>query len=260
MRGGAGEASTAPARASSLPEPEPEPAAAAQAGAAALTSGRRRSRWPEAAGAGAILLSLALAGGWAVSGWHYRSTPVRTTRDEVAERPGEPAREQPPQGQADGRTSPTEGKRAGVGSSVPSEPAPASQQAVGAKELRRAGPGSQPQPAVSDASLAFRGPVYNDTLRRGGQLSLVIRRQQPAGAVTVRFEAWAGLLGSGELTGQLSADGRLRASGQLMVGRNVFSCELSATIVGEQLTGSARFVRVGGTGSAAHSSFALSRS
>jgi hypothetical protein len=95
-------------------------------------------------------------------------------------------------------------------------------------------------------------------MQQGGQMSLVIRRQ-PSGAVTARFEAWAGLLGSGDLTGRLTEDGRLQASGQLMVGRNAFTCELSGIVAGDRLTGSARFVR-SGTGRVAYSRFALGRS
>ncbi len=93
--------------------------------------------------------------------------------------------------------------------------------------------------------------MFNETLNRGGQMSLVVTsRGGRPGAVTARFEAWGGLLGSGELTGSLSEDGRLSASGRLMVGKNPFDCDLSGRIAGGRLTGSATFVRSGGEGRA----------
>jgi hypothetical protein len=107
--------------------------------------------------------------------------------------------------------------------------------------------------------MAFRGPVYNDTLHQGGQMSLVIRHAGPSGTVTARFEAWGGLLGSGELAGRLAADGQLTLSGELMVGRNPFDCTLSGVVSGAGLAGTADFVRAG-TGRTAYSRFALTRS
>ena len=115
-------------------------------------------------------------------------------------------------------------------------------------------------PCNNAAPVSFRGPVYNETMQQGGQMSLAIRWQGPAGAIIVRFQAWGGLLGSGELAGHLSEDGRISASGQLMVGKNLFICDLSGLVVGGKLTGSASFVRSGGSGRVAHSRFTLTRS
>ncbi|MGI4942595.1 MAG: hypothetical protein ACRYHQ_18845 [Janthinobacterium lividum] len=87
----------------------------------------------------------------------------------------------------------------------------------------------------------------------------MIRRQLQGGAITARFDASQGLLGSGVLAGSMSGTGRITASGQLMVGKNPFNCDLSGTIVGDKLTGSASFVRSGNTGWAARSVFTLTR-
>lgn len=113
-------------------------------------------------------------------------------------------------------------------------------------------------PAVG-SNLSFQGPVYNETMRQGGQMALVISKRNGSGALSARFSAWGGLIGSGELSGRLSADGRIVASGQLMMGRNPFLCELVGTIQGDQLAGSATFVRAG-TGHTARSHFTLSKS
>ncbi len=104
----------------------------------------------------------------------------------------------------------------------------------------------------------FRGPVNNDTIRQSGKLSLVITGQGPSGAIRAKFHAWEGLLGTGELAGKLDADGRISASGQLMMGKNPYLCSLSGFIQGNQLVGSAQFVRVK-NGRVAHSSFKLIR-
>ena len=97
----------------------------------------------------------------------------------------------------------------------------------------------------------------NETLGQGGQLALALRTQG-AGPVTAYFHAYAGLIGTGELTGTISPDGKLNLSGRLMMGRNPFDCSLTGTLSGDRLTGSATFVRPG-TGSNARSSFTLSR-
>lgn len=110
-----------------------------------------------------------------------------------------------------------------------------------------------------DAPVLFQGPIYNETMRQGGHVALVIRRQLQGGAITARFDASQGLLGSGVLAGSMSGTGRITASGQLMVGKNPFNCDLSGTIVGDKLTGSASFVRSGNTGWAARSVFTLTR-
>ena len=112
---------------------------------------------------------------------------------------------------------------------------------------------------VPDAPVLFQGPIYNETMGQGGHVALVIRRQAPTGAITARFDASQGLLGSGVLAGSVSGTGRITASGQLMMGKNPFNCDLSGTIIGDKLTGSASFVRNGGSGRAARSIFTLTR-
>lgn len=119
---------------------------------------------------------------------------------------------------------------------------------------REARPTSEPE----GARILFRGPIHNETLNQGGQVTLLIRRRDPPGTVTARFEASAGLIGAGELTGVLSESGRLALSGQLMMGRNPFDCDLTGVVSGGRLTGTANFARPGGR-SASHGSFSLTR-
>lgn len=116
-----------------------------------------------------------------------------------------------------------------------------------------------PESLVPDGLGYYQGSVVNETMHQGGQLSLVITRLATPGSIRARFDAGEGLLGSGELVGSLSDDGRISASGQLMMGKNPFICDLSGLIIGDKLTGSASFVRTSG-GRTAHSSFLLSRS
>ncbi len=106
---------------------------------------------------------------------------------------------------------------------------------------------------------SFKGQVNNETLRLSGKLSLEIIRDGAPGAVRARFHAWRGLLGTGELSGTLSPDGRIVLSGQLLMGRNPFLCDLTGEIKGDRVTGSARFVRPWG-GTIALSNFDLLRS
>lgn len=112
--------------------------------------------------------------------------------------------------------------------------------------------------ALLRSPVAFRGLVYNETMRQGGQLTLLIKKPGLSNAVTARFEAGEGLLGSGELTGFISEDGRISMSGQLMMGKNAFTCDLTGSLVGDHLTGSATFTH-GSTGYLAHSRFTLTR-
>ena len=112
---------------------------------------------------------------------------------------------------------------------------------------------------ASDTPVLFQGPIYNETMGQGGHVALVVHKQAPSGAITARFDASQGLLGSGLLAGNVSGTGRLTASGQLMVGKNPFYCDLTGTIVGDKLTGSANFARNGGNGWTARSVFTLTR-
>jgi len=112
-------------------------------------------------------------------------------------------------------------------------------------------------PAPVETSLAFRGPILNETMNQGGQLALVLRRR--GRDVVAAFQASAGLIGTGELTGSITADGRLTLSGRLMMGRNPFDTVLTATLTGDVLTGTASFARPSGA-SATSSSFRLTRS
>lgn len=106
---------------------------------------------------------------------------------------------------------------------------------------------------------SFKGPVNNETLHLSGKLSLEIVSGGTPGVIRARFHAWDGLLGTGELLGTISTEGRIALSGQLLVGRNPFLCNLTGVIRGDQVTGSARFVRPWG-GAVALSSFNLLRS
>ncbi len=112
--------------------------------------------------------------------------------------------------------------------------------------------------AASDAPVRFQGPIFNETMGQGGHVTLVIRKQAPAGAITARFNASQGLSGSGVLAGNLSGTGRITVSGQLLMGRNAFMCDLSGTLSGGTLTGSASFVNSNG-GPMYHSRFNLVR-
>ena len=124
-----------------------------------------------------------------------------------------------------------------------------------------ADPAVEPRQPVQppDTPVAFRGPIINETMGRSGRVTLVISKQGGPGSVVVRFNASAGLLGSGELTGRLSEDGRITASGQLMMGSNPFLCDLTGMISGDTLTGSASFFR-SSSGYTARSRFTLARS
>jgi len=112
--------------------------------------------------------------------------------------------------------------------------------------------------AASDAPVRFQGPIFNETMGQGGHVTLVIRKQVPTGAITARFNASQGLSGSGVLAGNVSGTGRITASGQLLMGRNAFMCDLSGTLSGGTLTGSASFVNSNG-GPMYHSRFNLVR-
>ncbi len=113
-------------------------------------------------------------------------------------------------------------------------------------------------PRVAGTPAVFRGTIYNETMGQGGQLRIALQRQAQPGGVKVRFDASAGLVGSGELTGTLSDSGRLAVSGQLMMGRNAYDCDLQGTLAGDRLTGVAGFVRAGGS-SVWRSSFRLAQ-
>lgn len=112
--------------------------------------------------------------------------------------------------------------------------------------------------AVSQASVLFQGSIFNETMGQGGHVSLVICRQPATDAITARFNASQGLVGSGVLAGSVSGTGRITASGQLLMGRNSFLCDLDGNLSGNTLTGSASFVR-SGSGAIYHSRFNLVR-
>lgn len=106
-------------------------------------------------------------------------------------------------------------------------------------------PDSRPVVVAADAPALFRGTIFNETMGQGGRVSLVIRKQAQTGAITAKFDASQGLSGSGTLAGRVSGSGRITASGQLLMGKNAFLCDLSGTLDGNTLTGSASFVRDG---------------
>jgi hypothetical protein len=118
---------------------------------------------------------------------------------------------------------------------------------------------SPPYPGGPSALILFRGQVHNAAMHRKGELSVAIVPQGSSGAITARFDAGAGLLGPGELAGNLSEGGHVSAHGRLVVGDNAFFCYLSGSIIGHRLIGSARFVRSSG-GRITRSSFTLIRS
>lgn len=119
-------------------------------------------------------------------------------------------------------------------------------------------PGERPAVVASNAPLLFRGPIFNETMNQGGRVTLAIRKQAPTGAITARFDASQGLSGSGTLAGSVSGAGRITASGQLLMGRNAFMCDISGVLDGNTLTGSASFVR-NGNSRVYHSRFNLVR-
>lgn len=96
-----------------------------------------------------------------------------------------------------------------------------------------------------DAPALFRGPIFNETMGQGGRATLAIGRRRADGGFTARFEASQGLSGSGVLAGMVSETGRVTASGQLLMGRTPFLCDLAGMLSGDTLTGSASFVRPG---------------
>ena len=118
-------------------------------------------------------------------------------------------------------------------------------------------PTQAPAPGAPEPTLTFRGPVMNVTMQQGGQLALVIREREP-GRIVLDFRASSGLIGAGQMTGTMTGDGRISATGRLLMGRNPFDCVLTAVSDGNTLTGEARFTRVGAS-SSAHGTFSLSR-
>ena len=114
-------------------------------------------------------------------------------------------------------------------------------------------------PALSapEPTQTFRGPVMNVTMQQGGQLALMIQPRE-LGRITIDFRASSGLIGAGQMTGTMTGDGRISATGRLMMGRNPFDCVLNAVSDGKTLTGEASFTRVG-TNSSAYGTFNLSR-
>ena len=126
---------------------------------------------------------------------------------------------------------------------------------------RREGSGSAQSTSLA-MSGSFRGTTFNETLGRGGGLQLLVTRVGQGEAVAVQFEAFRGLVGTGQLSGRLSNDGRLVATGTLMMGANPFTTELEGTISGKQLVGTVRYTRMVAPGerpSSTQGSFRLAR-
>ncbi|MGI4950838.1 MAG: hypothetical protein ACRYGM_03455 [Janthinobacterium lividum] len=207
----------------------PDPAA----GPAAQHARPRRRLLPLALGLAAALLLLL---GWVLMEHGPAAPPTRRVVQAPASIPARPAVPLP-QAVAPAAVVP-----------APMAPAPASPDLVAPDPV---GPGQ------AEASLTFRGPILNETMNQGGQLALVLRRR--GRAVVAGFQASAGLIGTGELTGHITAEGHLTLSGRLMMGRNPFDAVLSATLTGDVLTGTASFARPSGA-SATNSSFRLTRS
>ncbi|WP_458098338.1 nSTAND3 domain-containing NTPase [Roseomonas sp. WA12] len=110
----------------------------------------------------------------------------------------------------------------------------------------------------AEGIVSFRGTVFNETMGQGGRLTLTVR-QGPGRTVFISFEASNGLVGAGELAGSLAQDGRITASGTLMMGRNRHECELTGVMTGTSLTGAATFQR-SASNTKARSTFNLIRS
>lgn len=246
----------------------PAGTASVEASAARMPLGRRVARWAAAA---VVAVLLAAGAGWAFSQWLFShdqrkrvadtSRPAVLPRDEA----GSPVATEPPvQPQAPAREAERpEPSRADAGGPGPAPGVPPTASAsvapdAPAEASRPAPPDPLPDLLLSGAPVLFRGVVTNETMGQSGQMSLVITRQGPGSAVTAQFRAWGGLIGAGELTGRMSQDGRLSLSGQLMMGRNPFDCELSGRVAGERLQGSATFARTGGS-YVTRSSFTLAR-
>ena len=123
--------------------------------------------------------------------------------------------------------------------------------------VRQLPPIQAPAPSAPEPTLTFRGPVMNVTMQQGGQLALMIRQSEP-GRIIVDFRASSGLIGVGQMTGTMTGNGRISATGRLMMGRNPFDCVLTAVSDGNTLIGEASFTRVGAN-SSAHGTFNLSR-
>lgn len=192
-------------------------------------------------------LGLVLAGGWAL---HAQTGPVPDGPRvaDVAELPAAelPAAELPAAPDAPAPSQP--------------DPAPAGPGVQAGTQAGAQPAKAAPAPALPAAGVVlFQGPIFNETMNQAGHLTLLLRPQDAPGTVTARFSASAGLSGSGELSGRLSG-GRLDLSGQLMMGRNPYLCDLSGALANGRLTGTASFVRRGSTGGAAHSRFSLTRS
>lgn len=152
-------------------------------------------------------------------------------------------------------------------SSVPASPEvqrPRQERAMPPRPALRTAPHSEAAPpggeawrADKEGVLSFRGTVFNETMRQGGRLVLTLR-QRPNEAVSIRFDASNGLIGSGELAGRLTPDGRITVSGTLMMGRNPHDCELTGVMTDTHLTGAATFQRHG-SGNRTRSTFRLLR-
>lgn len=109
------------------------------------------------------------------------------------------------------------------------------------------------------AVLVFAGPILNDTMGQDGQLSLQLQTDGAGRPVGAWFHASHGLIGSGRLSGEIGPNGQVTLSGQLMMGRNPFTCALQATLIEGHLIGEATFVRAS-SGARAHSRFNLIQS
>ena len=119
-------------------------------------------------------------------------------------------------------------------------------------------PSSVSRAATSATTLAFDGPIMNETMGQSGHLSLQLHLHGMHGPVNAVFHASKGLIGSGVLTGDVGNDGQITLSGRLMMGPNPYDCALTGALKGEQLIGAATFTRAT-SGLAAHSKFTLSR-
>lgn len=229
-----------------LPAPQAE-AAARPALSQAGATGRRRAR---ALGAIAALAVLAVLSGLALLGASAPEGPARPqTYDTVPYPvpPSEPAPAEAAPRATPPATRPRQPRAEQAAEAAPPLPAP-----------RDAGAGRVAR-TPAEGAATFRGTVFNETLRQGGRLMLSIRPAGQPGAVSVRFEASSGLIGSGELFGTLDTEGHLAASGTLLMGRNPHDTELRGTISGNSLSGAASFQRPAMATGRTRSTFRLAR-
>ncbi len=225
----------APPTQAPAPLPTPDEAPSNDDGQHPATPAPRRSRRPEAVAAFLVAAAGAMALGWTMAGSVPTQTAARQTPvPSIAAREPSPV-VSPPVPQTLAQPPP--------GDAIPLEAAPVPAPPPPPPPTKQA---VRPLPQASAQEVAaYHGVVVNDTLGTTGRLTLGLRPVEPEGAIRVRFQASAGLLGTGELAGTISQDGRLTVSGPLAVGANTFFCRIEAIVTPDTLSGGATYSRPG---------------